>query len=106
MSLVNYTILFYGLIIIAGGVIGFLKSKSKISLLSGLISGIVMLLSYYLVISLNSAGYYISLIISLILLIIFFLRYKKTGKFIPSGLLIILSTVTFTILLIYIIRYL
>lgn len=76
---------------------GFLKAHSKISLITGLLSGILVLLSYKLGDKNPKAGYLYISGISLCLSILFLLRYTATQIFVPSGLMFLLSTTTFVI---------
>ena len=86
--------LIYGIMLILGGVMGFLKAHSKISLITGAISGLVVLLSCK--IKSSSAYLYVSSI-SLILAGFFSYRFAATHSFMPAGLMLILSTMTFCI---------
>ena len=86
--------LIYGVMLILGGVMGFLKAHSKVSLITGAISGLIVLLSCK--IKSKSSYLYVSAV-SLILAGFFSLRFAHSHAFMPAGLMLILSTTTFCI---------
>lgn len=78
-----------------GGIIGFVKSKSKASIVAGTISAILLGISYYISLGDPFTGLLIGTNITLMLSIMFVVRYFKTRKFMPSGLMIVFSAITF-----------
>jgi len=88
----------YGLLSAAGGIWGYLKSKSKPSLISGCISGILLLLSAVMQIQGYSSGLAIAKIIILLLLIVFAIRLVKTQKFIPAGIMLVAGVISLSLL--------
>lgn len=93
-----YVLIAYGLFVEAGGFIGFVKSKSKVSLIAGGISGALLLLSGGLVLMEVPAGGYVGLAVTLILNVMFAMRLAKTRKFMPSGMMLAVSIVVAGIL--------
>lgn len=93
LEIANYTILALAILVLVGGIIGFKKAQSRASLIAGLVS-FVLLTASYLYASSNHANTKPGLIagdaIALLLTIMFFFRYSKGRKFMPSGLMIIL----------------
>ena len=89
--------LIYGIISIVGGIIGYKQSQSKISLISGSISGLLLLIASYFINQGLSWSLLMGAIVCFTLVIVFILRLKKTGKFMPAGLMIILGTIAFLI---------
>lgn len=75
----------YGVLIAGGGVGAFLKSGSKPSIVSGVISGIVLAAAY------SKDSVPTALITAVVLSIVFAIRFFKSKKFIPAGLLCLLS---------------
>lgn len=77
----------YIVLLVIGGLIGFLKAKSKVSL--------IMSVSFAALLALCAAGvvfqYYMADILLAILLVVFAMRLAKTKKFMPSGLMLILT---------------
>ena len=86
--------LIYGVMLILGGVMGFLKAHSKVSLITGALSGLIVLLSCK--IKSKSSYLYVSAI-SLILAGFFSYRFAHNHVFMPAGLMLILSTTTFCV---------
>ena len=87
------TTLVFGILAIAGGAIGYKQAGSKMSLISGVISGLLLLVGAYLLFGGSSAGPTLSGMVSLLLVIVFVVRLFKTRKFMPAGLMIILGLV-------------
>ncbi len=86
--------LIYGVMLILGGVMGFLKAHSKMSLITGVVSGLIVLLSC----KMNSKSSYLYVsAISLVLAGFFSFRFAHSHLFMPAGLMLILSTTTFCI---------
>ncbi len=85
-------ILGYGLFLIFGAYMGW-KAGSKISLIMGLISGILVFLGFYLT-SLNfKNGFLFLTIIGGVLSAMFVMRLVKTQNFMPSGILLIITLI-------------
>ena len=89
MPLAKILLTIYGILLIAGGFMG-LKAGSKVSLIMGSISGIATLLALYTTAN-PAIGYRFVAIISGILCVVFILRLLETHKFMPSGMLLLLS---------------
>ncbi|MGB7250818.1 MAG: TMEM14 family protein [Phormidesmis sp.] len=90
--------LIFGIMAIAGGAIGYKQAGSQVSLMSGLISGLLLLVGAYLLFGGSSAGPILSAVVSLLLVIVFLVRLSKTRKFMPAGLMIILGLVNLGLL--------
>jgi uncharacterized membrane protein (UPF0136 family) len=91
--LIPYTFLF-GALTIAGGVVGYVKAKSKASLIAGGISGLLLLVAAYLM---NSGSFSVGRILSLVLSVLlagrFIPAFLKTRKPMPAGLMSVLSVI-------------
>jgi uncharacterized membrane protein (UPF0136 family) len=88
-----WLILVYALLVAIGGVIGYVKAKSNQSLISGLGSGVALAIAWYISLQNPTAGLALAAVIALALLVVFALRFRATGKFMPAGLLAILSLI-------------
>ncbi len=85
----QFILLFYSLIVLAGGLIGFFKAGSTASLVAGLVFGLPLLICALF--SKKKWGPYLALILTFFLDAFFTQRYLKTFQFMPSGLLSLLS---------------
>lgn len=79
----------YGLLSGLGGIWGYIKSNSKPSLISGCLSGILLILAGAMQWQGYSLGLLLGKIIILLLIIVFTIRLVKTKKFMPSGIMLI-----------------
>ncbi|MGB3296977.1 MAG: TMEM14 family protein [Phormidesmis sp.] len=85
------TTLVFGILAIGGGAMGYRQAGSQVSLISGLISGLLLLIGAYLLFGGSPAGPAIAGIVSLLLIVVFGVRLLKTKKFMPAGLMIIVG---------------
>jgi uncharacterized membrane protein (UPF0136 family) len=83
----------FGVLTIAGGVMGYVKAGSNASLIAGSISGILLLLAAYLLPQNLTAGLVTALLVSLLLAIRFLPIFIRTGKVMPAGMMALLSVV-------------
>jgi len=98
MSFGRLVLIAYALFMAAGGIVGYRKAGSKPSLISGLVSAVVLLVAFVLTASNPVAGFWIGAITSLLLCVAFAMRLTKTGKFMPSGLLLLVSVLALILL--------
>jgi uncharacterized membrane protein (UPF0136 family) len=89
-----WTILVYASLVALGGVVGYLKAKSKISLISGLLGGSALLATWFLATTQTTIGLGIAALISAILLVTFIVRFVRTRKWMPAGMMMFLSLAT------------
>ncbi|CAO3699663.1 unnamed protein product [Rhizopus stolonifer] len=80
----------YSAIVFAGGLVGFLKAGSLPSLLAGSIFGILAAFGAYQV-SQDPKNVTLALVVSFILLLVMGKRFYNGRKFMPAGLVSILS---------------
>lgn len=83
----------FGILTIAGGIIGYVKAGSTPSIIAGSIAGILLLLSAFLLPDHVVAGLGIGLITSLLLAGQFIPKFIRTGKAMPAGMMSILSVI-------------
>ena len=90
---------FYGLLSIVGGVMGYVKSQSKVSLISGGVSGLLLLI----LAGMMNSGYQwavtIAAIITSFLIVVFIIRWLKTKKLIPAVPMIFFGIVSLVFIL-------
>jgi len=84
----------YGLFLMLGGFLGF-KKGSKISLIMGLVSGILVLVGvWFLTFNAHMAWIFLSALNAL-LCVSFISRLMKTRAFMPSGMLLLITLAVF-----------
>ncbi|MEH2242460.1 TMEM14 family protein [Nostoc sp.] len=81
----------YGILAIVGGIIGYIQAKSKVSLLSGSISGLLLILAAYFQLQGQTWGSIVAVLVTAVLVVVFGFRLAKTRKFMPAGLMTILG---------------
>ena len=89
----------YGIISILGGIFGYARAKSQISLILGSISGVILLISAWMQLQGLTIGSTLAQIITLLLVGVFTVRLIKTHKFIPAGPMLILGVITLVCLI-------
>ena len=99
MNLGQITILVFGLLVEAGGFVGFLKAGSKPSLIAGLASGGMLFAAFGVTFFSMITGLWVGAGVSVLLAVVFLMRLMKTKKFMPSGMLLALSIVSAGILI-------
>ncbi len=93
------TLAIYALLLAAGGLIGYLKAGSRPSLIAGSISALAVLAALLLSARNHRWGVPLGMIISITLFLLFGYRYAvKTRKFMPSGLLAVVSLVVLAVM--------
>lgn len=85
-------------LVAVGGIIGFLKAQSKASLISGVVSGALLGAAYYVAGRNATQGMIFGAVVCALLCIVFGIRLKKTGKFMPAGMLLVLCVAELGIL--------
>ncbi|HEV8132656.1 MAG TPA: TMEM14 family protein [Acidobacteriota bacterium] len=88
----------FGLMVIVGGTIGYAKARSMVSLVSGVVCGGLLLYAANLIRQSHAIGVPTAAAVSALLAVIFTIRWLKSGKFIPSGVLLIFSLVELLLL--------
>ncbi len=83
----------FGLLTIVGGLIGYLKAGSSISLISGALAGILLLTAAWVLPSNPAVGLSIGLIVSLLLAGRFVPSFLATQKMMPAGVMAVFSLI-------------
>ena len=98
MNLAIAATIAYALLSGLGGIWGYIKSKSKPSLISGVISGVLLLIAAFMQSQGSNLGLLISKVITVLLIAVFAIRLTKTKKFMPTGIMLIAGAITLSCL--------
>lgn len=89
VSVAEYTMLVTGILVAVGGIIGFIKARSMPSLLSGVISGVLLVACFFAASQYDpKVGLGAGIVLLAMLEAVFAIRFAKTKKMMPSGMLI------------------
>ncbi len=86
-------LILYGFLLLVGGYLGYAKAHSKISLMMGIASGLLILISAYLLGVNLQAGQILATVVSGLLTVVFLMRVLKVHTMMPSGMLLVMSVV-------------
>ena len=89
----------YGVLAIVGGIIGYVQAKSKASLISGIISGLLLIIAGVMQLQGQGLGLILAIVVTIALIIVFALRLAKTRKFMPAGLMTALGVAALVVML-------
>jgi uncharacterized membrane protein (UPF0136 family) len=89
----------YGVLAIAGGIIGYVKSQSKASIISGSISGLLLILGGVASLQGQVWGLILTAAIAALLIIVFAIRWLKTRKLMPAGVMVLLGAIALALIL-------
>ena len=90
----QHTVLWiYILLLLAGGLVGFLKAGSKVSLITSAISAAALVLTAIPGLLAPGLARGLAVVIMAALLVVFAIRLAKTKKFMPSGLMLVITAV-------------
>lgn len=83
----------FGILTIAGGIIGYVKAGSAPSIIAGSITGILLLVGAWLLPEHRAAGLLTVLMVSLVLAAQFVPKFIRTHTVMPAGIMSILSVI-------------
>ena len=83
----------FGVLTIAGGVVGYVKADSVASIIAGSITGILLLVAAFLLPEHRAIGLATAFIVSLLLAAQFVPKFIRTGRLMPAGMMSILSLI-------------
>ncbi|MCX6990944.1 MAG: TMEM14 family protein [Chlamydiae bacterium] len=84
-------VLIYGVLVCAGGLIGHYKSGSAPSLISGIVFGALLLIAAFAMFKNKRWGQWLAIILAFALDAFFTWRFAKSLKFMPGGLMSLIS---------------
>ncbi|MFL6515719.1 MAG: TMEM14 family protein [Chthoniobacterales bacterium] len=85
--------LVFGILTIAGGVIGYVKAGSVVSVIAGAITGILLLVSAWILPMHREIGLALALLTSAVLAGQFIPRAFRTRRLVPAGVMSLLSVI-------------
>ncbi|PYJ70068.1 MAG: hypothetical protein DME76_06835 [Verrucomicrobia bacterium] len=83
----------FGVLTIAGGIIGYVKAGSVASIIAGAVTGVLLLVAAFLLPEHRAAGLATAFIISLLLAAQFVPKFLRTGRVMPAGIMSVLSVI-------------
>ena len=83
----------FGLLTIAGGIVGYAKAGSVASIIAGAITGVLLLVAAFLLPEHRVAGLATALVISVLLAGQFVPKFFHTGRIMPAGMMSVLSVI-------------
>ena len=88
----HYTVLWiYIILLLVGGLIGFFKAGSKVSLISSAVAAAALVLTAIHGLFVPAFGSLLADMVMAALLVVFAIRLAKTKKFMPSGLMLVIT---------------
>ncbi|MGH7977266.1 MAG: TMEM14 family protein [Limisphaerales bacterium] len=88
----------YIILLLIGGLIGFFKAKSKVSLISSAVFAALLILTTLRGIFQPGFALGLANVILVVLLLVFAMRLGKTKKFMPSGLILLATVVVLALM--------
>ena len=83
----------FGILTIAGGIVGYVKAGSVASIIACSITGVLLLVAAFLLPQHRGVGLATALVISLLLAGQFVPKFLQTGRAMPAGMMSILSVI-------------
>src|SRR4029078_7149463 len=83
----------FGLLRIAGGIIGYVKAGSVAAIIAGGMTGILLIVPAFCLREHRAAGLATALIVSVLLAGQFAPKFFRTGRFMPAGVMAVLSII-------------
>ncbi len=88
----HYTVLWiYIILLLVGGLIGFLKAGSKVSLITSAVAAAALIMTAVPGLFGPRVAHALADIIMAALVVVFAIRLTKTKKFMPSGLMLVIT---------------
>jgi len=83
----------FGVLTVVGGIVGYVKAGSVVSIIAGSITGVLLLVAAFLLPEHRVIGLATAFIISLLLAAQFVPKFIRTGRAMPAGMMSILSVI-------------
>jgi uncharacterized membrane protein (UPF0136 family) len=92
-------VIFFGILTLVGGLMGYVSASSLPSLIAGSLAGTLLIISGIAMWKRSVLGYFAACALCVILLIFFGNRFWQTGKLMPPGLMTFASLGVFILLI-------
>src|SRR5216117_1640851 len=93
MEVTKIYFILFGVLTIAGGIIGYVKAGSVASIIAGTITGVLLLVAAFLLPDHRVPGLATALIVSVLLAAQFVPKFLRTGTVMPAGVMSVLSVI-------------
>lgn len=93
MNLAIIASIAYGILAVVGGIMGYRQAQSRMSLISGGVSGALLIFAGILQLLGTMAGLWLAAIVTLALIVVFAVRLSKTHAFMPAGLMLVTGAI-------------
>jgi len=92
--MLTYILPVYIVLLLVGGLMGYLKAGSKVSLITSIVFAAALAVCGYAAVP---RGPLLVVILQGLLLVVFVARFAKTRKFMPAGLMVVVTTIALTL---------
>lgn len=99
MNIAVIATLIYGSLTLVGGILGYTKARSLPSLISGVISGVVLLGAAILQTQGIIGAKWLASALIILLIIVFIVRWLKTKKIMPAGIMVVVGVICLVLIL-------
>ena len=89
----NTVLWIYIVLLLIGGLIGFFKGRSKVSLITSAVFAAILVISVLPGVFQPAFARTVANIVMALLLVVFAVRLTKTRKFVPSGVMLVVTIV-------------
>jgi uncharacterized membrane protein (UPF0136 family) len=93
MGVAKIYFLVFGVLTIAGGIMGYVKAGSTASIIAGSITGILLIVAGLVLPEHRALGVGLGLVVSLLLAGQFIPKFIRTGRMMPAGMMTVLSAI-------------
>src|SRR4029450_10824971 len=93
MEVTKIYFILFGVLTIAGGIVGYVKAGSVASIIAGSVTGVLLLGAAFLLPQQRGVGLATALVISLVLAGQFVPKFLQTARAMPAGMMSILSVI-------------
>ena len=102
MKTTGTIVLLFGAIVTLGGLVGYVKAESLISLAVATPTGLILIIAGFSMLREKRSGFICALTLTLLMTAFFSYRFFTTLKVMPAGLMLVMSLLTLMSLIVYI----